>query len=301
MEIAFFSPDGRFLLDRWSRVDRAPVVELRRAEEGALVMELERAALEGLLETGWQIPERFVAKGRDGVTDIHGVIYKPTDFDPERSYPVIEKIYAGPHGSFVPKAFRPYHSAQSMAEHGFIVVQIDGMGTSNRSKAFHDVCWKNIGDAGFPDRIAWMREAARTRPYMDLNRVGIYGGSAGGQNTLRGLLAHGDFYQVGVADCGCHDNRMDKIWWNELWMGWPLGPHYEEQSNVTRLSPGRGPASHRGGTGRMSGIDPAGGGCRYDKPFDMLVMPGGPWSANALRAKADDLLLWSTCSSLDGA
>ena len=274
-----FSPDGRFLLDRWSRVDQAPVVELRRAEEGALVMELERAALEGLLETGWQIPERFVAKGRDGVTDIHGVIYKPTDFDPDRSYPVIEKIYAGPHGSFVPKAFRPYHSAQSMAEHGFIVVQIDGMGTSNRSKAFHDVCWKNIGDAGFPDRIAWMREAARTRPYMDLNRVGIYGGSAGGQNTLRGLLAHGDFYKVGVADCGCHDNRMDKIWWNELWMGWPLGPHYEEQSNVTQAHRLEGDLLLIVGELDRN-VDPAStlqvvdALIKADKPFDMLVMPG---------------------------
>ena len=160
--------DHEITFSRWTLLV-GPLVEgrpgtRRGAEAGrggiALVMELERAALEGLLETGWQIPERFVAKGRDGVTDIHGVIYKPTDFDPERSYPVIEKIYAGPHGSFGPKAFRPHHSAQSMAEHGFIVVQIDGMGTSNRSKAFHDVCWKNIGDAGFPDRIAWMREAA---------------------------------------------------------------------------------------------------------------------------------------------
>ena len=220
-----------------------------------------------------------MAKGRDGVTDIHGVIYKPTHFDPDRSYPVIEKIYAGPHGSFVPKAFRPYHSAQSMAEHGFIVVQIDGMGTSNRSKAFHDVCWKNIGDAGFPDRIAWMREAARTRPYMDLNRVGIYGGSAGGQNTLRGLLAHGDFYKVGVADCGCHDNRMDKIWWNELWMGWPLGPHYEEQSNVTQAHRLEGDLLLIVGELDRN-VDPAStlqvvdALIKADKPFDMLVMPG---------------------------
>jgi dipeptidyl aminopeptidase/acylaminoacyl peptidase len=121
-----------------------------------------------------------------------------------------------------------------MAELGFIVVKIDGMGTSNRSKTFHDVCWQNLGDSGFPDRIAWIRTAARQRPEMDLQRVGIWGGSAGGQSAMRALLAHGDFYHAAVADCGCHDNRVDKIWWNEQWMGWPIGPHYEEQSNVTQ-------------------------------------------------------------------
>ena len=98
-----------------------------------------------------------------------------------------------------------------MAELGFILVQIDGMGTNWRSKAFHDVCWKNLGDSGFPDRILWMRAAAKTRPYMDLMRVGIYGGSAGGQSAVRAMLAHGDFYKAAAADCGCHDNRMDKM------------------------------------------------------------------------------------------
>ncbi|RYD32245.1 MAG: S9 family peptidase, partial [Verrucomicrobiaceae bacterium] len=114
----------------------------------------------------------------------------------------------------------------------FILVRIDGMGTNWRSRKFHDVAWKNLKDAGFPDRIAWMKSAATTRPWMDLSRVGIYGGSAGGQNALAGLLHHGDFYKVGVADCGCHDNRMDKIWWNEAWMGWPVDKSYEENSNV---------------------------------------------------------------------
>src|SRR5207249_923628 len=112
-----------------------------------------------------------------------------------------------------------------------IVVKIDGMGTSNRSKAFHDVCWKNLGDAGFPDRILWIRAAAANYSYMDLTRVGLYGTSAGGQSALGGLLTHPEFYKVGVAACGCHDNRMDKIWWNEQWMGWPVGPEYAAQSN----------------------------------------------------------------------
>ncbi|MFW6169403.1 MAG: DPP IV N-terminal domain-containing protein [Planctomycetota bacterium] len=227
-----FSPDRKFFVDSYSRVDLPPITELRRSADGSLVCPLEEADWSRLLKTGWRPPERFVAKGRDGKTDIHGVIYKPTDFDSDKKYPVIEQIYAGPQSSHVPKRFSSYHDAQAMAELGFILVRIDGMGTSHRSKKFHDVCWQNLGDAGFPDRIAWMKAAAATRPWMDITRVGIYGGSAGGQNAMRALIAHGDFYQAAAADCGCHDNRMDKIWWNEQWMGWPVGPHYGESSNV---------------------------------------------------------------------
>jgi len=123
-----------------------------------------------------------------------------------------------------------------MAEQGFVIVKIDGMGTNWRNKAFHDVCWKNLMDGGFPDRVPWIKAAAATRPWMDLTKVGIYGGSAGGQNALAGLLTHGDFYKVGVADCGCHDNRMDKIWWNEAWMGWPVDESYARNSNVTHAA-----------------------------------------------------------------
>lgn len=228
-----FSPDGKWIIDTWSRVDQPLVVELRRADDGGLVAELERADDAALRKTGWSRPERFVAKGRDGTTDIHGIIVRPTRFDPARKYPVVEDIYAGPHDFFVPKNYSPWTNKNAMAELGFIVVSIDGMGTNWRSKAFHDVCWKNLADSGFPDRIAWMKSAAATRPWMDLTRVGIYGGSAGGQNTLAGLLHHGDFYKAGVADCGCHDNRMDKIWWNEAWMGWPVDESYTRNSNVT--------------------------------------------------------------------
>ena len=229
-----YSPDRRFLLDRFSRVDMPSVTILRDATTGREKCTLERGDMSSLLDTGWRPPERFVAKGRDGKTDIHGIIVRPTNFDPDKKYPVLEQIYAGPHSSFVPKSFGLQTSLYSMAELGFIVVKMDGMGTSNRSKAFHDVCWKNLGDSGFPDRIAWIRAAAEDRPEMNLERVGIWGGSAGGQSAMRALLAHGDFYHAAVADCGCHDNRVDKIWWNEQWMGWPIGPHYEEQSNVTQ-------------------------------------------------------------------
>ena len=274
-----YSPDKRFIIDTYSRVDLPPVTELRRSDDGKLVCELERADATALLKTGWRLPERFTAKGRDGTTDIFGIIIRPTNFNPRKKYPVIEQIYAGPQGSFVPKDFRTSGTMNELAELGFIVVQIDGMGTSHRSKAFQDVSWKNLGDSGFPDRILWMKAAAKTRPWMDLSRVGIYGGSAGGQNSTGALLTHGDFYKAAVSDCGCHDNRMDKIWWNEQWMGWPIGPHYEEQSNVTLAKNLKGKLLLIVGELDRN-VDPsstmqvANALIKADKDFDLLVIPG---------------------------
>jgi len=226
-----FSPNRDYFVDNWSRADHPPVVELRRSDDGGLVCELERADASALLAEGWTMPERFVAKGRDGRTDIHGILITPSHFDPTKQYPVVEEIYAGPHGAFAPKEFERQIRLHQIAELGFVVVKLDGMGTNHRGKAFHDVCWKNLKDAGFPDRKLWIAEAAKTRPWMDLSRVGIYGGSAGGQNAMRALLDHHDFYHVALADCGCHDNRMDKIWWNEQWMGWPVDDGYIKSSN----------------------------------------------------------------------
>jgi dipeptidyl aminopeptidase/acylaminoacyl peptidase/uncharacterized protein (DUF885 family) len=227
-----FSPDRRYLIDTFSRVDLAPRHMLRKSADGTLICMLEEADIARLEATGWQPPEVFVAKGRDGFTDIWGVIARPKNFDPSRKYPVIEEIYAGPQGSFVPKTFSPVSRYASLADLGFIVVQMDGMGTANRSKAFHDVCWHNIKDAGFPDRILWHLAVARRYPYYDISRVGIHGTSAGGQNSTGGVLFHPEFYKVAVSACGCHDNRMDKASWNEQWMGYPVGPWYSESSNI---------------------------------------------------------------------
>ncbi len=273
------SPDGRFYIDTFSRVDLPPVTELRRASDGKLICPLEKGDASALLATGWRYPERFVAKGRDGTTDIYGIIERPTRFDPAKKYPVIEDIYAGPQDSFVPKGFTRRTYGMGLAELGFIVVQIDGMGTSNRSKPFHDVCWHNLGDAGFPDRILWIQAAARQHPEMDLSRgVGIYGTSAGGQDALRAVEAHGDFYTAAVADCGCHDNRMDKIWWNEQWMGYPVGPWYAEQSNVTHARDLKGALLLIVGETDHN-VDPAStmqvcnALIKADKDFDLLVIP----------------------------
>ncbi len=228
-----FSPDNKYAIDTYSRVDAPAKHELRRTEDGQLVCALEEADAEELLADDDYHPlEDFVAKGRDGKTDIWGVICRPRDFDPNKKYPILESIYAGPQGSFVPKSFGGGNRYGQMADLGFIVVQIDGMGTANRSKAFHDVCWHNIKDAGFPDRILWIKAAAEKYPYMDTSRIGIYGGSAGGQNAAAAVLFHPEFYDVAVAGCGCHDNRMDKASWNEQWMGYPVGPQYAECSNI---------------------------------------------------------------------
>jgi dienelactone hydrolase len=215
-----FSPDRKFLINTYSRVDAPPVHELRRASDGKLVCKLEEADISELKESGWQAPEVFVAKGRDGKTDIWGIINRPKNLDPEKKYPILESIYNGPQGAYVPKSFSGFNRSTNITGAGFILVQCDAMGTAFRSKAFHDVCWHNLADAGLPDRIAWIKAAAEKYPYMDVTRVGIFGTSAGGQNAAAAVLFHPEFYKCAVANSGCHDNRLDKASWNEQWMGY---------------------------------------------------------------------------------
>lgn len=230
---AVFSYDYRYLVDTYSKVDQAPVTVLRDADTGKLLKTLESADISRLQQHGWVAPEVFVAKGRDGKTDMWGIIQRPTNFDPTKKYPVIEYIYAGPGDAYTPKSFLPYNwNMTSLAELGFIVVQLDGMGTAWRGKKFEEVCYKNLKDAGFPDRELWIKAAAKKYPYMDAERVGIFGASAGGQESTTAVLLHGDFYKASYSSCGCHDNRMDKIWWNELWMSYPIDSSYVECSNV---------------------------------------------------------------------
>jgi len=275
-----FSADKQLYVDSWQRVDLPQQSVLRRTSDQSVVMELEKGDASALLATGWRYPEVFTAKARDGVTDIWGIIIRPTNFDPSRKYPVIENIYAGPQGSFVPKTFSTQAGMNAIAELGFIVIQVDGMGTSNRSKAFHDMAWRNLGDAGFPDRILWHKAVAAKYPAnYDLTRVGIYGTSAGGQNAAGALLFHPEFYHVAYSNSGCHDNRMDKIWWNEQWMGWPIASHYGASSNVDNAHNLKG---------RLmllvpemdTNVDPAStmqvanALIRANKTFELVVVPG---------------------------
>jgi dipeptidyl aminopeptidase/acylaminoacyl peptidase len=274
-----FSPDRAYYVDTYSRVDQPTLAELRRTADRSLVLELERADITELTKLGWRTPEVFSAMGRDGKTDIWGVIIRPTNFDPAKKYPVIENIYAGPHSAFVPKTFSTQAGMNALAELGFIVVQIDGMGTSNRSKAFHDVSWKNIKDAGFPDRILWHKAVAAKYPYYDITRVGIYGTSAGGQNSTGALLFHPEFYKAAVSSVGCHDNRMDKISWNEQFMGWPVGPEYKASSNVEHANQLQGRLLLVVGE-LDTNVDPsstlqvANALIKANKDFDLLVIPG---------------------------
>ncbi|WP_241557214.1 S9 family peptidase [Croceibacterium ferulae] len=289
---ATLSPDGTRLVDTYSRPDLPNVAVLRDAADGTAIAPVTQGDITQLTAAGFRPPEVFTAKGRDGQTDIWGLVVRPRDYDPARRYPVIENIYAGPHDSFVPKQFWPfgYHSGgdkvigmQALADLGFIVVQIDGMGTANRSKAFHDVAWHNLKDSGFPDRIAWHRALAARDPSYDIERVGIYGASAGGQSTLNALLFHNDFYKAGVAYAGCYDNRMDKISWNEQWLGWPVNDSYAAASGVDNAPLLQGDLLLIVGE-QDSNVDPAStmqvvdALIRADKDFDLLVVPGGEHS-----------------------
>jgi dipeptidyl aminopeptidase/acylaminoacyl peptidase len=277
-----YSPDRKYLIDTYSRVDLVPVHELRRISDSGcgLVSKFEEADISELKDTGWEPPEVFVAKGRDGKTDIWGIISRPRNLDPNKKYPVLEQIYAGPQGSFVPKIFSGMRRFSSLTDLGFIVVQIDGMGTANRSKAFHDVCWKNLKDGGFLDRILWHKAAAAKYPWYDVTRVGIYGTSAGAQNAAAAVLFHPEFYKAAVANSGCHDNRMDKASWNEQWMGYPVGPQYSECSNIDNAGKLQGHLFLIVG-GMDENVPPestfrfADALIQANKDFELLVVPGG--------------------------
>ncbi len=275
----YFNGNYSYFVDNYSRPDMAPVAVLKESGSGKVVLPLQTAKLDRLLETGYTLPEVFVAKGRDGKTDIWGTIHRPSNYDPSKKYPVIEYIYAGPHDSFVDKNFVIRNRFDRLKEMGFIVVYIDGMGTDNRSKEFQDVCWRNLKDAGFPDRILWMKAAASVYPEMDIDKVGIYGYSAGGQSAMGALLFYPEFYKVAVALCGCHDNRMDKIWWNEQWMGYPIGPWYGESSNVDNAHKLQGDLLLINGE-LDDNVDPASTLqvvselVKHNKQFEQLYLPG---------------------------
>ncbi len=275
-----FSPDYAYIVDTWSTQEQPPVTVVRSTSRPEDVQLLAKVDISRLKAEGWVSPEVFAAPGRDGKTLMWGIIQRPTNFDPSQSYPVVEYIYAGPGDAYVPKSFLPYiWNTSSLAELGFIVVQLDAMGTSYRGKAFEDVCYKNLRDAGFPDRMAWIKAAAARYPYMDVNRVGIYGCSAGGQESTAAVLFHGDFYKAAYSACGCHDNRMDKIWWNEQWMGWPVDSSYVASSNVENAHLLERPLMLM--VGEMDdNVDPAStmqlanALIRAGKDFELVVVPG---------------------------
>ena len=227
-----FSPTGKFFVDSYSRPDFSGESDLRRAADGSQVRVLEKPDLNELLHMGWKFPEPFEGTAADGTTPIYGLVWRPTNFDPVKKYPVIEHVYTGPQGFFVPKRLGASLWLQSVAELGFVVVMVDGRGTFGRSRAFHQFSYHNLGNV-FDDHVALIQQMAKRYPYMDLTRVGIFGTSAGGYGAAHAMLVHPEFYKVGVSISGDHDARLDKAWWNENYQGYPVQDDYVTQSNVT--------------------------------------------------------------------
>lgn len=226
------SPDGTFFVDNYSRPDLPAEAVLRRTKDGSAVRVLEQSDVSELLTKGWKFSEPFSGKAADGTTDIYGLIWRPTNFDPAKKYPIVEFVYTGPQAFFVPKSFGRTLGLQSMAELGFVVVMVDGRGTAGRSRAFHQFSYRNLGGV-FADHVALIQQMAARYPYMDVTRVGIFGTSAGAYGAAHAMLAFPEFYKVGISTSGDHDARLDKAWWNEAYQGYPVEDDYAAQSNVT--------------------------------------------------------------------
>ncbi|WP_152364319.1 S9 family peptidase [Microlunatus speluncae] len=286
-----FAPDGSTFTVSRAGLDSAPVLDLCRPD-GTTISTLERGDHQRLLDRGWTYPERLVATARDGVTEIRGVIIRPTDFDPAHRYPVIDAIYAGPQTNVAPASFadldekHAYWQAQAIAELGFVVVMIDGLGMPYRSREFRDLSYRNLGDAGLPDHRAALSQLAERYPQLDLDRVGIYGHSAGGYASARAMLAHPDFYRVGVSSAGNHDHRLDKAWWIERYQGWPVGDHYTDQANRTQAHRLQGKLLLIHGeldenVPVAATLSLAEALVAADKDFDLLILPGRPHACAA--------------------
>ena len=214
------APSKQLVLDTYSTPTTPPVSVLRN-DQGEVVMTLAQATSDGLVAAGWVAPEPFVTQARDGATDIHGLLYKPSNFDASQKYPVLNYLYPGPQtGSVGSRAFSAARrDKQAVAELGFIVVELDAMGTPGRSKSFHDAYYGNMGDNGLPDQVAGIRQLAQTREWMDLDRVGIWGHSGGGFASTAAILRYPEFYKVAVSGAGNHDNRNYEDDWGEKWQG----------------------------------------------------------------------------------
>lgn len=223
------SPDNKYFVDDYSRVDMPGGSALYRAD-GTKVRDLEKADVSRLLAMGYKYPVPFEGKAADSTTNLYGLIWRPTNFDASKKYPIIEQIYTGPQGFFVPKTFPRAMYLQSMSELGFVMVMVDGRGTTGRSRAFHEFSYHNMGNV-FIDHVDMIKQMAAKYPWMDIDRVGIYGTSAGGYGSSHAFLQNPGFYKVCESISGDHDPRLDKAWWNELYQGWPVGKDYDEQAN----------------------------------------------------------------------
>lgn len=276
------SPDRQYITDVYSTPQLQSKTWLRDIKSGKVLLELSKADVSGLLKMGWSAPEAFSALGKDGKTTIYGLLWKPTNFDPSRKYPIIDNSYTGPHGQIVPRTFLRGINVnnQSFAELGFIVMMVDGLGTGMRSKEFHQHSYKRMG-FNLEDHVRAIRQLSIQNTWIDTTRVGIFGHSAGGYDAGHALVQYPDFYKVAVASSADHDFRMEKAWWPEMYMGWPVDSTYHQQSTITMAGNLKGKLLITHG-GLDENVNPSATFklaemlVRADKPFDMLIFPSQP-------------------------
>jgi len=272
-----FSKDGQYFVDNYSTISIPTKTVLRESETGKIVTSLTEAEVSQIKAKGWHAPEVFELVAKDGKTTIYGALWKPTNFDSNKIYPIIDATYTGPHTQRFPKSFGGVFNNQSLAELGFVVMQVDGLGTSGRSKAFHDHSYKNMGN-NLEDHVLAIRHLGETYSWIDTNRVGIFGHSAGGYDAGRAMLAFPDVYKVGVASSADHDFRMEKAWWPEMYQGWPVDSTYHDVSNITNAKNLKGKLLLVHG-GLDDNVNPsatfklAEALVKADKEFDLLIMP----------------------------
>lgn len=272
-----FSKEGKHFVDNYSTINSPTKTVLRETKSGKIVAKLTQADVYDAISKGWKSPEVFQLTAKDGETTIFGAIWKPTNFDASKSYPIIDHSYTGPHTHMFPKTFDRGFMNQSLAELGFIVMMVDGLGTSGRSKEFHNYSYKNMGN-NLEDHVLAIKHLGRKYPWIDTKRVGIFGHSAGGFDTGRAMLAFPEVYKVGVASSADHDFRMEKAWWPEMYQGWPVDSTYQNVSNITNAKNLKGKLLLVHG-GIDDNVNPsatfkfAEALVKADKEFDLLILP----------------------------
>jgi len=272
-----FSINGIYFSDNISTINSPTETVLRKASTGEILAALTKADISDAESRGYITPETFSMIAKDGKTTIYGAFWKPTNFDASKKYPIIGATYTGPHTQRFPKSFDNVFSDQSLAELGFIVVRVDGLGTSGRSKEFHNHSYKNMGN-NLEDHVLAIKHLANKYSWIDIDKVGIYGHSAGGYDTGRALLGFPDFYKVGVASSGDHDFRMEKAWWPEMYQGWPIDETYKNVSNITNAKNLKGKLLLVHG-GLDDNVNPSATFklaeelIKADKEFDLLILP----------------------------
>jgi dipeptidyl aminopeptidase/acylaminoacyl peptidase len=289
------SPDGKLFVDAYSTTTVPPVTVLRSGDDGSTVAKIATADISRLKAAGWVPPEPFTVKARDGKTDLYGIMFKPSNFDPAKKYPIVNYIYPGPQtGSVRGRSFLATHGDnQSLAELGFIVVAIDGMGTPWRAKSFHDAWYGDMADNTLPDQVAGMKELGARYPWIDLDRAGIWGHSGGGNASTAAILRYPDFFKVAWSESGNHDNRGYEDDWAERYQGELIDKdgksNYDAQANQSLAASLKGHLMLVHGT-MDDNVPPyltllvADALMKANKDFDLLMIPNARHGYGAMSA-----------------